>query len=303
MIKVWERHYSELLNHEGGMSDLELPNYVHEKLNIIEITDMEVTRGLTGMQKGRASGWDEMRADMVEVAGEIGARWTKRLLNTCMKQCKVPEDWRTGVIVPICKQKGDAQDPGKYRGLTLLSHIMKLLERILDKRLRERVEPELGEEQLGFRNGRGTTDGVFSLRQLVEKRVEKQGHMALAFVDLEKAFDTVPRKMAMATLRWMGAHESEVTMVEAMYENTKARVVVGSGMSNEFQVNIGLRQGSALSTLLFIIVMELISRKISTTDALRKIMYADDLVIVAEHRKELQDALEEWNDMFKKHGR
>ena len=87
----------------------------------------------------------------------------------------------------------------------------------------------------------------------------------------------------MATLRWMAAPESELTMVEVMYENTKARVLVGSGMSNEFQVNIGLRQGSVLSPLLFIIVMELISRKISTTDALRKIMYADDLVIVAEH--------------------
>ena len=65
--------------------------------------------------------------------------------------------------------------------------------------------------------------------------------MALAFVDLEKAFETVPRKMAMATLRWMGAPESEVNMVEAMYEDTKARVVVGSGMSNGCQVNISLR--------------------------------------------------------------
>ena len=56
-------------------------------------------------------------------------------------------------------------------------------------------------------------------------------------------------------------------------------------MSNEFQVNIGLRQGSALSPLLFILVMELIRRKICTTDAVRKIMYADDLVTVAEHRR------------------
>ena len=91
---------------------------------------------------------------------------------------------------------------------------------------------------------------------------------ALSFVDLEKAVDTVPRKMEMATLRWMGAPESEVKMVEAMYENTTGRVV-GSDMSNEFQVNIGLRQGSALSLLLFILVMELISRKISTTYALK----------------------------------
>ena len=135
VLNVWEGHYSELLNHEGTVSDLELPNYVHEKVNLIEITDMEVTRGLKGVDKGRAPlpGWDEMRAEMVNVAGEIGVRWTKWLLNTCMKQCKVPEDWRIGLIVPIWKRKGDAHDPWKYRGITLLSHIMKLLERILER--------------------------------------------------------------------------------------------------------------------------------------------------------------------------
>ena len=99
VLKVWEGHYSELPNHEGNMSDLELPHNIHENLNVIEITDMEVTRGLKGMQKGRAPGWDEMRAEMVDVAGYIGARCRKRLLNTCMKQCKVPQDWRTGLSV------------------------------------------------------------------------------------------------------------------------------------------------------------------------------------------------------------
>ena len=64
---------------------------------------------------------------------------------------------------------------------------MKLLEMIPDKRLRERIEHNLGEEQLGFRKGRGTTDGMVSLRKLVEKILEKQRHMALAFVDLEKS--------------------------------------------------------------------------------------------------------------------
>ena len=56
----------------------------------------------------------------------------------------------------------------------------------------------------------------------------------------------------MTTLRRNGSTRIRREMVEAMYENTTGRVVVGSGMSNEFQVNIGLRQGSALSPLLFI---------------------------------------------------
>ena len=60
--------------------------------------------------------------------------------------------------------------------------------------LREGVEHELGEAQFGFRKGRGTTDGMFSLRQLVEKGLEKQGHMALAFVDLEKKPWTLSRE-------------------------------------------------------------------------------------------------------------
>ena len=151
-----------------------------------------------------------------------------------MRQGKVPEELRAGLTVPIWKRKGDVQDPGKYQGVTLLSHIMKLLERILGGRIRKRVEQELGEEQQGSRKGRGTTDGMFALRQMVEKRLEMQGRMAVGFVDLEKAYDTVPREMVMATVRWMGVPEAEARMVEAMYERTKGRVVVGSGLSEEF---------------------------------------------------------------------
>ena len=82
--------------------------------------------------------------------------------------------------------------------------------------------------------------------------------------DLEKAYDKVPREMVMAAVRWMGVPEAEARMVEVMHERTKGRVLVGSGSSEEFPFNIGLRQGSALSPLLFIILMELIRAKIST---------------------------------------
>ena len=76
-----------------------------------------------------------------------------------MRQGKVPEERRTGLIVPTWKKKGDVQDAGKYRSITLLSHIMKLLERILDVRIQKRVEQELGEEQHGFRKAEGRLMG------------------------------------------------------------------------------------------------------------------------------------------------
>ena len=83
---------------------------------------------------------------------------------------------------------------------------------------------EIGEEQQWFRKGRGMTDGMFMLRQLVEKRLEVQGEMALGFVNLEKAYDTVSREMVMVTLRWMGVPEAEVRLVEGMYKGTKGRM-------------------------------------------------------------------------------
>ena len=107
-----------------------------------------------------------MRVEIVITAGESGISWTKRLLNTCMRQSKVPEEWRTGLIVSMRKKKGDLPAPRKYRGITLKSHTMKLLKRILDGRIRKKIKQELGEEQHGFRKGRGTTDGMFALRQL-----------------------------------------------------------------------------------------------------------------------------------------
>ena len=125
------------------------------------------------------------------------------------------------------------------------------LERILDKRIRTMVEEQIEEEQQGFRRGKGTSDGLFSLRQLVEKKLEVKGSMVLSFVDLEKAYcDTVPMELVMSTLRWMGVPEAEFRMIEGLYDSTKGTILNSSMMSDEFGVNIGLRH-SALCQLFF----------------------------------------------------
>ena len=74
----------------------------------------------------------------------------------------------------------------------------------MDARTRKRVEGDFGEEEQGFIKERGTADGMYVLRQMVDKRLEVQDSMALGFVDLEKAFDTGPREMVMTTLLYGG---------------------------------------------------------------------------------------------------
>ena len=92
-----------------------------------------------------------MRLEMLEMAGEVGVKWTGRLQNVCMQDGRIPKEWRMDLIVPIWKRKGDVHDPGKYRGSTILSQVPKLLERVLDARIRRRIECDFGEEQQGFR--------------------------------------------------------------------------------------------------------------------------------------------------------
>ena len=71
------------------------------------------------------------------------------------------------------------------------------------------------------------------------------------FVDLEKAFDRVPRKVLWWAMRKVGVEEWIVCLVQAMYNNARSRVRVGSGYSEEFEVGVGVHQGSVLSPLFF----------------------------------------------------
>ena len=108
-----------------------------------------------------------------------------------------------------------------------MSHFMKLWERIIEARLREIVK--IRDNQFGFRPGMSTTEPVFALRQLQEKCREKNKDLHMVFVDLEKAFDRIPRDLIWWCLRKKGVPEEYVQIVQDMYRSCKTQVVTQKG--------------------------------------------------------------------------
>ena len=148
--------------------------------------------------------------EMIKAAGDTGATMIRDLATAIIGDGKVPTDWEESFIVCLYKGKGDALD----RGLKLTEQAMKILERIVDGLIRQVVY--IDDSQFGFVPGRGTTDAIFVVRQLQEKNLAVNKRLYMAFVDLEKAFDSVPRKVIWWALRKLGVEEWIVWLVEGM---------------------------------------------------------------------------------------
>ena len=104
------------------------------------------------------------------------------LLQKIFEQEKIPEEWTDSVIVPLFNEKGDIQDSGDCRGIKMISHTIKIWERILDRKLREKTS--IGKEQFGCMPDRGTTDAMLAARQVMENR-EMQKELHMVFINLE----------------------------------------------------------------------------------------------------------------------
>ena len=118
----------------------------------------------------------------------------------------------------------------------------------------------IDDSQFGFVPGRGTRDAIFVVRLLQEKYLAANKRLHMAFVVLDKAFDRVPRKVIWWALR-IGVDEWIVHLVQGMYSNARSSVRVDEGYSEEFEVKVGVHQGSVLRLLLFIVVLEALSRE------------------------------------------
>ena len=297
--EAWREHYECLLNVEFPWNPEDLSEESPVEGPSEPITLEMITKAISKMASGEAAGPSGIVAEMLKPVGEAGAVEVRDLIEDIISEGCIPTDWQESFIVNLYWGKGDALNRGNYRGLKLIEQVMKVLERVVEGLVRQRVE--IDEMQCGFMSGRGTTDAIFTVRQLQEKHLAANKPLYMAFVDLEKAFDRVPRDVIWWAMRKLGTDEWLVCLVQSMYKDVRSRVRVGDGYSEEFGVGVGVHQGSVLSPLLFIIVLEALSREFRT-GCPWELLYADDLMSSAESMEELLVKVQTWKTEMEKKG-
>ncbi|CAG4989602.1 unnamed protein product [Colias eurytheme] len=188
------------------------------------------------------------------------------LLRKCWEAGEVPQDMRDANIVTIYKGKGDRGDCNSYRGISLLSIVGKLFSRVIQSRLQKLANRVYPESQCGFRPQRSTTDMIFTLRQLQEKCREQKTPLFVAFVDLNKAFDTVSREGLYSALESIGCPPKLLCLIKSFHDNMNGIVVFNGGTSEPFKVCRGVRQGCVLAPTLFGIYSSLMLRAAFSDD-------------------------------------
>ncbi|KAK3559987.1 hypothetical protein QTP86_033672, partial [Hemibagrus guttatus] len=243
------------------------------------------------MKSGKAVGPDDILVEVWKCLGEAAVEFLTSLFNRVLESENMPEEWRRSVLVLIFKNKGDMQSCSNYRGIKLMSHTMKLWERVVEARLRKVVE--ICEQQYSFMPRKSTTDAIFALRILMEKYRDGQRELHCVSVDLEKAYDRVPREELWYCMRKSGVAETYVRVVQDMYERSRTVVRCAVGQTEEFKVEVGLHQGSALSPFLFAIVMDQLSEEVRQESPWT--MMFDNIVICSESREQVEENLERWS--------
>ena len=134
----------------------------------------------------------------------------------------------------------DRRECSQYRGISLLSQPSKVFARILEKRIIYIVEPQLSENQFGFRKNKGCSDAIFILRQLQEKHIEWNEPLYMAFIDQEKAFDRVVRAELWKCLTERGIFVELLRAVQSLYICSQAAVRTREGETDWFEVKCGV---------------------------------------------------------------
>lgn len=262
-----------------------------------QILEDEVQKALASMQNGKAAGPDGIVTEMLTAIEELGTKWVTILANKIYDDGRFPEMMCKSVFVAMPKKPG-ATKCENFRTISLMSHLTKVVLRVLLNRLRGRTAGEVAEEQYGFMPDKGTRNAIFVLKILSERAIEMQKDLYVCFIDYVKAFDKVKHEPLIEMMNELDLDGKDVELIMNLYWDQQAAVRWNDKMSEYVDIRSGVRQGCVMSPDLFSLYSELIMRNISDFEGIKvggvnlnNLRYADDTTLLADSQQKLQDML------------
>ena len=262
-----------------------------------DITTKEIEENLYQLKDGKAPGPDYITAEMLKHLGPSGIESIKWLLNWSWNKSTVPSKYRKAKIIPIHKTGKDPTHPASYRPISLTSHVVKLLEKILKDRLYSYVEANnlLPENQNAFRQGMSTEDNLARIIQYTQDNWEKPlprkklpgqedkaAKTALLAFDFSKAYDKVWKMGLLHKMIQMNIPVKMIKWVRAFIWERYAQVDVEGKTSKWKKMKDGLPQGSVMAPLLFIIFLADLDEALSELPRTDPNFFADDTSVAVQ---------------------
>ena len=308
VLNKWKNSFENLLNCKGqeNMPETHTNDNISDDFLDCDISIDEVLNVLMKAKLGKTPGIDYIPVELYR--NNMLLHVLHKIFNKCFKFGKIPSLWGKGIITPIPKcSTSDVRDPLSYRGINLSPCSYKLYCSILNNRLVTWLESRevIHDEQNGFRRGRSTIDHLSTLTSIIETRKLKKLSTYAVFVDFKKAYDTVNRNLLFQDLNKIGISTHFLNTIKAIYSHVECAVKLNENMTNWLNVNSGLKQGCVLSPVLFNIFINSLVTEIKALDIgididdekIGILLYADDIVLVAENEADLQlllDILDTW---------
>ena len=249
----WYKHFKNLLEEDvldDVSNDDEYELYNELSFNR-PISIEEVLLALRKLKLKKAEGPDGIGGEILKYAADFIAPFLVKIFNTLFDKGVYPESWCESIILPLYK-KGDINDPGNYRGISLSNTCSKVFGFIINRRLQTWVEENniTGECQAGFKRGYSTVDHIFTLLACVQKQFVKNRKLYVAFIDFQKCFDSINRNLLWHVLLKNGIKGKLLGCVKSMYVSVKARVRCGAKLSQSIMCSRGVKQGDVCSPIL-----------------------------------------------------